>query len=485
MTIESATHTPVPSLTLRPDPSTWAALARGFDRRPNDGVPGVSTFAAELGLPPGPLVFSGHQATFWHPGVLAKRFAATALAAKLGAHAVWLVVDQDATEAARLDLPSITPDGTRSSITLTLPRAVRGVVLVKATPSVARPSLLPADAASLDGTSNLARAARGALSDLLRVLNAVGPQKSQAVQVTDAIEALLAPVREGAPPISRVFASDLPRTTLFRELCRRMLHDPAACTRAYNQAVREHPDAALRPLECAGSRVELPLWKLGPASRGSPRERVMASDLAALTQAPGAGSAPTLLPRALLMTAMVRMAGACVFIHGLGGEKYDPATERWLALWLTDVPGLRLAPACIASASLYLDVEGAAPATTVRARNAAIQRLRRVGYDPLAAADSALDAQKRAALAEIQSHPRRSPARRAAYLRLTHVIQQHRALHADDVEAARAQRALLLEAGQREGVPEIDPAHRRDWPFFLYPAAALLALRERVTRAIG
>jgi hypothetical protein len=461
-------------------------LARAFDPVANSAVVGAELFAAELGLPRGPLVFSGHQAIFWHPGVLVKRFAATTVAAKLGAHAVWLVVDQDATEAARIELPSVTPDGTRSSTALTLPRALRGSVVVEATPSAARPTLLAADAASLDAPPSLTLAAREAIAVLSGVLNTLGPRTSQAVQVSDAIEALLAPVCEGTPPISRVFASDLPRTTLFRELCRRMLADPVACTRAYNQAVREHPGADLRPLECGPGRVELPLWKLGPASRGSPRERVLASELEGLLgSSAAAGRLPALLPRALLMTAMVRLAGARIFIHGLGGEKYDPAMERWLSLWLADVPGLRLAPACIASANLYLDLEGSAPATTQRARNAEIQRLRRVQYDPLASADGDLEAEKRRALAEIQSHPRRSEARRAAYLRLTSVIERHRAAHAMDLEAARAGLARLLETGKPAGVPDVDPALRRDWPFFLYSMEALRALRASVDRALG
>lgn len=494
MTIPAPPEIPAPTTTLRPEAHSWAALAAAFHRAPQSTIAGANSFSSELGLPSGSLVYSGHQATFWHPGILAKRFAASAVAAKLGqdAHAVWLVVDQDATDATRLDLPCTTPDGVRSSLVHVLtPRdgmsgkmeiAGRTGTITLLTPALARPALTPPNPESLSAISSLAPSTRASLDAFSRAIAAASSATSQAVQVSDAIDALLESV---AAPAHRILASDLSRTTLFRELCRRMLADPAACTRAYNQAVAEHPDAGLRPLECAAARIELPLWKLGATKRGTPRERVLASELAPLLEVPASSLIPVLLPRALLMTAMVRLASACIFIHGLGGEKYDPATERWLALWLTDLPKLRLAPAVIATASLYLKQEGTPPAATQRARNIDIQKLRRVRYDPHMSHDAALEQAKQAALAEIESHPRRSPQRRAAYIRLTQIIEQHRTAHAADVARAEASLIEIISRAADPHIIDTDPALRRDWPFFLYPDEDLLALRGRVEAAIG
>ncbi len=490
MTTPDPAEIPASSTTFRPDAHTWAALATEFYRNREahrGGIAGADSFARDLGLPSGPLVFSGHQATFWHPGILAKLFASTAVTAKIGseASAVWLVVDQDATDAARIELPATTPEGVRSSTVHTLSSDLRGAIVTDATPSLARPRLVPPTSAGIAAIASLAISTRASLEALANAIAKVGASASQSLQVSMATDTLLAPVLGQVPPTRRLLASGLSRTTLFRELCRRMLADPAACTHAYNQAASEYPDAGLRPLECAGTRVELPLWKLGSAKRGTPRERVLASELEALLSAPDAGAIPTLLPRALLMTALVRLAGACLFIHGLGGEKYDPATERWLALWLTDVPSLKLAPATIATASLYLKQDGTPPAQTQHARNVEIQRLRRVRYDPLSVHDESLDQAKHAVLAEIEAHPRRSPQRREAYIRLTHIIEQHRTAHTADVLRAEAARHQLLARTSEANIPDIDPALRRDWPFCLYPTEALIDLRDRVYNAIG
>jgi hypothetical protein len=77
-------------LTIRPPAPEWAALLKH-----NDSAQ-ATRFRRELGLPTGkPLIMTGHQAEFWHTGILAKYLAADAAAGALGADVAWLVVDQD------------------------------------------------------------------------------------------------------------------------------------------------------------------------------------------------------------------------------------------------------------------------------------------------------------------------------------------------------------------------------------------------------
>jgi hypothetical protein len=473
-----------PTETLRPDPGSWASLARACiaaRARQAPSIEGGSTLSAELGLPAGPLVWSGHQATFWHPGILAKRFAASAVAIAVegdpGAQAVWLVVDQDAADASTIAMPALTSAGARSSTRLQL-RTVpsRTSIPGPGSPGLAKPELIAPDAALIASAPSAPAFAHDALARLAHALNAARPAANQAQHVTRATDTLLA---DFARPVHTVYASALASTTLFREMCERMLREPERCARCYNQAALEHPDAALRPLECSRARVELPLWKLGLARLGSPRQRVFASDLVALLSDHTPGGQLRLLPKALLMTAIVRLGAASLFIHGLGGERYDPATERWLALWLGDEA--RLAPAVAATADLYLSLEGTAPPTTLRARNAHVQQLRRLRYQPLhpPVIDGDL-AQRREALAAIASLPRRSAARRAAYQRLIELTAAHRARNAAQIAEADAARAKLLADTRDPDVPDTDPADRRDWPFFLYPREDLIALRDRI-----
>ncbi|MEC9372360.1 MAG: hypothetical protein VYC34_00885, partial [Planctomycetota bacterium] len=56
------------AITIEPAPARWTAP------RPADDAESTR-FREQLGLPTGrPIVLTGHQAEFWHPGVLAKFF---------------------------------------------------------------------------------------------------------------------------------------------------------------------------------------------------------------------------------------------------------------------------------------------------------------------------------------------------------------------------------------------------------------------------
>src|SRR5690606_24011692 len=158
-----------------------------------------------------------------------------------------------------------------------------------------------------------------------------------------------------------VFASAVGRTDLFGDIVRRMVDDPAACARAYNEAVGARPEAQLRPLELneQRGRIELPLWRGAP---GSPRQAVYASELAdgqwGGGGAAGGGAEGELAPRALLLTGLMRLAGCELFIHGPGGGVYDQVTEAWLGSWLGRED---LAPSVVASATWLLPLTDEPP----------------------------------------------------------------------------------------------------------------------------
>ena len=48
-----------------------------------------------------------------------------------------------------------------------------------------------------------------------------------------------------------------------------------------------------------------------------------------------------LMPRALLLTLLLRSFACDLFVHGLGGEIYDPAMEAWVAPWVKRLPWRR------------------------------------------------------------------------------------------------------------------------------------------------
>ena len=148
------------------------------------------------------------------------------------------------------------------------------------------------------------------------------------------------------PEPVQVFASTLHKSDLFGELVESMVREPRTMGEAYNQACEAFPDAGTRPLAIRERAIELPLWRIRP---GEARMPVYSTQLDEIPR-------DQLAPRALLMTAIVRLAGCDLFIHGTGGAAYDRITERWIQTWLAQ----DLAPIGVASATRTLDVSEAA-----------------------------------------------------------------------------------------------------------------------------
>ena len=326
----TVTTAPNPSITLRPDLTDWLVLAeRAIARRP----PAAVEFRAQLGVPASadrPVIMSGHQAEFWHPGILAKAFAAEHVASRAGTMACWVNVDQDSNEPCRVTYPALDARGTLTTAQWSFSDDLSSAADIPtgSRPPIARPAAgCPKPAA----TGSIASALASACAALTR--HAQAP--TLAAQVTAAAFDLASPVL-ATPTI--VSASRIATSSLWARVIDRMDADPAACIESYNRAVAAVPEARLSPLNAA--RGELPLWRLAP---GEPRGRITTATL-------GRFERTQLAPRALLMTGMLRHAACDLFVHGLGGEIYERAAELWLRDWL----GWDLAPMALATATLLL-----------------------------------------------------------------------------------------------------------------------------------
>ncbi|MBX9639087.1 MAG: hypothetical protein K2X97_04985, partial [Mycobacteriaceae bacterium] len=350
-----------PDVTLTPAGDRWASLvsARWAGSAAN---PAAAVFRRELGLPDDrPVVMSGHQARWWHAGILAKQTALAAVCRAGGASAAaaWIVVDQDASDSVTLLYPGTPAKAgdlpTRNRWRLApeeLAAQLRADVALGDLPAFT-PSAPPTDGATPDA----ARAMRAIADCTGRWSHA----RNAAEQIARA-NAELAAVALGEAEPTLLFASRLSRTTAMRGLLEKMAADPASCVGAYNRGAAELNAAGIAPLSAnaARSRFELPLWRLSPAGRPTPRKRVFTHTL---------GDTPldALAPRALLMTALLRWLGCDLFIHGLGGGAsgqeggYDKVAERWFTHWL----GVELAPSVVATATVLLPpVPGAGPLVT-------------------------------------------------------------------------------------------------------------------------
>jgi len=448
------------SVVLDPALHTWAELARDRFRTIDDQA---RAFRRELGLPADrPVVMTGHQATWWHPGVLAK-FLATAAAGE-GADDIataWIVPDQDEAAHSALAAPVRVADDhdccrlVRAQLRVA-PQVGPGVAAASAEP------FAPPQRLDWPGEPALPCVRQGAEAVVEALRSAKTSAATAAVQVAQALRLLAAELVELPQPL---FASRLLGTALGRRLIGRMTEDPAACAAAYNEAVAAQPEAGIAPLRRRGEVWELPLWRLRP---GSPRERVFADQLAAIPP-------EELAPRAILMTGMLRLAGCDLFVHGLGGERYDGTAEEWFEQWL----GVSLAPRAVASATLQLPFDDSDGRVRWKDVQRAAQRAHSAWHNPGLVGDAAAQAHKQALVERIRElrEAGRGAEAQDLFRELHALLAEHRQKHAQALAQLEAEAREL-----RARFASLDVVRDRTWAFPLHPPGALEQLRERIAR---
>jgi hypothetical protein len=473
---------------FEPEPREWPALARRW--REGDGsraswrgrsLPEWRTLTRrELGLPVEKLVIStGHQAGFWHPGILAKLMAVDAVVDNLGrerASTLHLVVDQDDNDCAGIAVPFRESDGVLYAVRAPIVMLQDGAWTFHTPygshlerPTGETPALEPIDAARLVISDELVRkVGRPALDSIPASLRQIESllrghtnESSLAIQmagaVSDALEAWL-------PRPLTLRASGLLGTTFGTAIIELIRDDPAACARAYN-AVVAGGGGDVRPLAGQGSHWELPLWRIDDDRR---RQPVFSSELASTDPA-------RLRPRALLTTAIMRLVVCDLFIHGRGGFDYDKAMEKWIRGWL-DLP---VCPMTMATADLYLFPADEGPVFEFDIEEAE-HAFRHVLHDPASGDDRNISNEKAAYLAAIDAAPRHSRARREVFLQYHGWLETARNTHKLQIEHHRDELARIRRLAANEEI-----VARRDWAFPLYPREVLDQLNRTIRARIS
>jgi hypothetical protein len=341
-----------------------------------------------------PCVVTGHQPEFLHPGVWAKHVVADRLAHLHGSRGVNLVVDNDAPKKLTLSTPVVTREGL-SVLEIPYATAPLGVAyesLPALTPSACvgfverlqaaldrrlPESMLPT---FLDGIAH-ASPAGGLCTQMV-----AGRRAIDTAHGVDLIE----------HRVSRVWGGAFLAT---------MILDASRFAAAYNAALADYrrefnvrgPDRPIADLRLAENRVELPLWSYRPGEVRRPvfvevheDRRLLFADerligtlgVEELRRSDAAGDAlagtltQPLRPKALALTLWARLLLADVFIHGIGGAKYDRITDRIIR----DYYGLVVPHMVCVSATLRLDL----PARSVRLEDLrdARRQARDVVYNP-------------------------------------------------------------------------------------------------------
>lgn len=416
-------------------------------------------------------ILTGHQAGFWHCGILAKTLAAGALGARLrhaggrGVELGHIVVDQDDNDAGLIEYPSRDDSGAIAVRQWRVAPHAEGVPtgLRNAVSDV----VAPTDGAT-DGVN------RG-LQQMASAIRSRSNEPSLAQQMANAAHDVITDRCPGAGSWPVGSAMGISRSKAFAHVVERILANPRACVEAYNHAAIAFPTAGVRPLAIHDdeSRIELPIWRIT-----QDRLRVNAR-VADVRRAIEANNLPSLAPKALLMTAFLRVFACDLFVHGTGGGAYDQVMERWLTLWPASGPfatspfiASNLAPAVVATATVRLPLlDAPVPSAAEVARARWLAHAARHNPALLNDADAA-----GAKDASIVTMPRADKATRLATYRALHArLDAYRAQHAQELAHLRANATRLAHLRAAAG-----PALRRTWAF---PLATDQSLHELATLA--
>lgn len=464
----------IASITIDPEPAAWAGLLK----RPSL-IERSRVMRTQLGLTlDRPIIMSGHQPGFWHPGIAAKFLAMSSAARHARACPAWLVVDQDEHDPSAIRFP-LRNEGGRLRVA-TWQSIDRALGVAKGVPVGATPACPPEPLPS-EAEPGYAAAIPSVAAGLARIHQRLGVYASSASvarqfasAANDELAGLVSAWGE-APKL--LYALELSRTDLFGMLVGRMIEDPARCARTYNDAVAAFPEADLAPLRLPpgndAGRVELPLWAIDRGGAGSRRAAspVLPARLRVSAGMLGTTATADLAPRALLMTAMLRLGGCDLFIHGTGGGAYDRVTDRWIKEWL----GETLAPTAVVTATMYLPL-GAEPARAADAARAQ-WTAHHARHDPAALGDEASALEKAALVAKLRAGKRRGEETRTTYRELHALLARVRDAHALELRELEAQAEQA-----RARLADADVIGDRTWPFPLFDAEDLVRLRDEIDR---
>ena len=452
-----------------------------------------------------PLILSGHQPQLFHPGVWFKNFLLSSLGQRFRASAINLVIDNDLARNTAIHVPTHGADLTCA--------AVEFDAFSDPVPYEERSLLNPAQFQDFPG--QVTRLLSQLPKTIANYTPLVGPLWDQAQIVRREtgwtnLGRIIAAARHRLEHRAGLKTWELPlgavsATTEFRWFLLHLLTNLARFQSAYNSQLavyraanrirsQSHPVPALTVNQ---DWLEAPVWIW--SARQPQRQRLFVRQITGELQLGGFNDRPLLTlplhdfpqraigqleeaeqrgvklrPRALLTTMYARLALSDLFLHGIGGAKYDELTDAIMGRFL-GCP----APAFLtATATLQLPVAG--PTIAAGALPALDRRLRDLTHAPetfspelSAAAPNfrTLAAEKRALITEGWQRGGK-PAWHAHVQRCNERLT---ALLADERQRLIEQRNQLLDDLRRAQV-----VGSREYSFCLFPAETLPPQLERL-----
>lgn len=297
--------------------------------------------------PSRPVIVTGHQPDLVHPGVWVKHFVARTFALRLAGHSIHVSIDTDAAKQPTVILPRLAQDPNQVTLEsvaydrwsqeiIWADRAIEDLATFEAFPAevIRRTSNWPfrpilshfwerlTTALRTNQSIRLAEAMDSARRSLERDWGA-GNEEVSARRLWE----------ERAPSFLTRLLKDLPR---FRDVYNQAVR---SYRRRHDLRSRQHPVPELAEVD---GLIEAPCWfvhggrryrgflrRVGDRWEGRVADRDVPaiSDDGCLVQRIAEEWGFRIYPRALLTTLLLRLFLADVFIHGIGGAKYDEVTD--------------------------------------------------------------------------------------------------------------------------------------------------------------
>jgi hypothetical protein len=302
------------------------------------GIPLMSSSNPSVGQHQGPIIMSGHQPVLYHRGLAFKSEMLAKIASDTGGIGVHVVVDTDQGDGGAIVWPRLVHE----SLELR-----RGTLVAETGPDGAtytRQRLASREkiAALFEEIENDLR--HGSLVDAADRVRRMRPVyerlANQPVSVAHAI------ARWSVRPLGyrEVLLSDIVANTRLREVIRELVSNGAHLAEAYNSSLDEHRvehriENRANPfpnLKVSETSAELPLWSIDDGIR----RPVYVERVGSVHVSPSSFYAP----RGSITTLLLRGYCSDMFIHGLGGKRYDTFVDRFAQrYWGVSLPSFVVA----------------------------------------------------------------------------------------------------------------------------------------------
>ncbi len=453
----------ISSVIVQPALSEWKPAFRS-DQDRSQLVDRVNENAGRLGTgrmtDSARIIASGHQASLWHPGILAKYIAMHHACRLYDASPLNLVVDHDVYDPLHIPYPQKTGDRL----------AVRHLELGHCRQYIPPGMHDPVD------LSVLRRQVNPLFKSIVDAAENLPDCQSLAEQFAVLITRLISPLT-GVMPV--LFVSDLPTLSMYRSFVNGMIEDAHHCACSYNAALKGQGQWQIARLAVRDHQIELPLWAV---SRNQPRRRVFlrtsdhCNNLVFDTGQAMDADIYNLLPRAMTLTAFMRMYGCDFFIHGLGGGEYDKVTDTWINNWR----GGRPAPFAVVTADMYLERDVPVADRSDFAKAVWYRHHLPHNIDRHVRLDVSQQhlADRKHQLIKHMKDDRNRKRKQNIYREIKEINRLLMLSHPGAIRFADDQLARV-----RIGLANRDIAGRRDWPFPFYTRAQLNMLAEQIRPA--